>query len=430
MTKKKTFLVLGIISLAALAFLTVFACGQMDDMAKKPSVPLDAEWLDLVSNTEKTRLTFTFDKNLTGPRVIFEPDITHGPFQKQSDTGVYGMNISGIPDGTAYIRAAVSATGTSFAPSVRILKLEDGSSVPDGYDIIPPGAVTDFAGAPGDATAILNWTDPPDDDLAGVSITFTPLKAGVDQPIVVSAGSEAVTVSGLENDVEYSFTAVAVDSSGNKGEPASVTVTPRAPDPEDTEPPAPVTLLTGVPGVNRDVTLSWTNPADTDLSHVHITWLNDGSEFVYDILASTTYEKTINNLEEGTPYTFTVVAVRGRVNRPDREGVGCRAIEASPRVCLARARSHGMRISAQVMRDFNVAEVGIGRIPGPEQNYLRAVDRADDKARNVSGRGRVHRYVGTGRFRVALVAVHVHGHNSKGIGCFLFKIVDGVRTGV
>jgi len=68
----------------------------------------------------------------------------------------------------------------------------------------------------------------------------------------------------------------------------------------DITPPAPVTSLSANAN-DASVSLSWTNPADSDFNHVDISY-SGGS------VTETGSSKTISGLTNGTTYTFTVIA--------------------------------------------------------------------------------------------------------------------------
>ncbi|MGY3794483.1 polysaccharide lyase family 7 protein [uncultured Aquimarina sp.] len=70
---------------------------------------------------------------------------------------------------------------------------------------------------------------------------------------------------------------------------------------DDTIPPGPVSELNAV-ARNGSVVLNWNNPQDSDFNSVRITY--DGGEVI-----SFGESATINNLSNGTSYSFTVVAV-------------------------------------------------------------------------------------------------------------------------
>ena len=85
----------------------------------------------------------------------------------------------------------------------------------------------------------------------------------------------------------------------------------------DTTPPEPVTGLTAEAG-NGNVVLSWTNPSDSDLAETRVTWEPDGSTPRSVTPPGAGY--TVTGLTNGTPYTFTVVAVddAGNISPPEQ----------------------------------------------------------------------------------------------------------------
>jgi hypothetical protein len=71
-------------------------------------------------------------------------------------------------------------------------------------------------------------------------------------------------------------------------------------------PPADVSGLGGTAG-NGQVALNWTDPTDTDLDHIEITWTPDGITPVS--VTKGTQIKTITGLTNGISYIFTIKAV-------------------------------------------------------------------------------------------------------------------------
>jgi hypothetical protein len=71
----------------------------------------------------------------------------------------------------------------------------------------------------------------------------------------------------------------------------------------DTTPPARVRFLEGTTPGSGKVTLRWTDPGDSDLDHIKISWDSDS-----ETVTKGTETYTAMNLTDGTPYTFTVTA--------------------------------------------------------------------------------------------------------------------------
>jgi hypothetical protein len=71
----------------------------------------------------------------------------------------------------------------------------------------------------------LTWTDPADDDLDHIEITWTGGSVTVEKSIVVNR-SNSKTIAGLTDGTEYTFTVKAVDSSGNESQGETASATP------------------------------------------------------------------------------------------------------------------------------------------------------------------------------------------------------------
>ncbi|MBN1687192.1 MAG: fibronectin type III domain-containing protein [Spirochaetales bacterium] len=85
------------------------------------------------------------------------------------------------------------------------------------------------------------------------------------------------------------------------------------------------TAPSAISGVTADatytsVTLNWTNPSDTDLDRIDISWLpadGDGSDSISDPVPGTTDGVTIHNLNGNTAYAFTIATVDFAGNSAD-----------------------------------------------------------------------------------------------------------------
>ena len=96
-------------------------------------------------------------------------------------------------------------------------------------DTEAPADVKDLIASSGDGSVMLSWTNPTDEDFTKVVITY-----GIDGTAVVRGvpgGIGKQYISDLKNGVEYTFTLMAVDKTGNASEGAQVSSTPVSPTP-------------------------------------------------------------------------------------------------------------------------------------------------------------------------------------------------------
>jgi len=164
-------------------------------------------------------------------------------------------------------------------------------------------SISDLSYTAGNGQISVNWTDPSADDLDHIEVTWTP-EHGESQPKQIDPTTESATITGLSNGTEYTFSIVAVDTSGNKSEPETFKDTPMA-----SSPPAEVSNLTSTSG-DTEVTLSWTDPTDdSDFDHVEITWDSEDGESQPKVVSADTASATITGLTNGTTYEFTVKTV-------------------------------------------------------------------------------------------------------------------------
>lgn len=172
-----------------------------------------------------------------------------------------------------------------------------------GGDTTPPEIPTNIQGTPGDGQVTLTWTDPPDADLNRIEIyrtdSIAPVLIGAELP-----GVETHTDTGLSNGTEYEYNLVSVDDSENSSVfSASVFVTPQAAG--DTTPPATPTNFQ-VTGGDAQVTLTWTDPADADLTQVVIyRSVFDGVDSTDFVLHDTVAPGVESYLDSGLTNGFT-----------------------------------------------------------------------------------------------------------------------------
>ncbi len=220
------------------------------------------------------------------------------------DVGVQSAVLSGLVNDTAYTFTVVAvdhagnASGAATDTATPFVLL----------DTMPPADVTGLEGTPGSGQVALTWVDPTDPDLNHIEITHTGASGGT--PIIIAAGVQTATVSGLAGGVPVIFTVRTVDDSSNASTGAKITRAPTAPD---TSPPAEVTGLDGIAGSGQ-VTLTWVDPADADLNHIEITHTSSGGTTPI-IIAEGVQIAVVNGLANGVSVTFMVKTVDTSSNK-------------------------------------------------------------------------------------------------------------------
>jgi len=188
------------------------------------------------------------------------------------DKGVGSYTFTGLENGVTYdFRISTIDEYGNMSSGVTI------SGTPEA-DTTPPGEVRDAKVTAGVLQLKITWTDPDDEDLDKIYISG----AGktVVEAVYVDAGVGSYTYTGLNPDVTYEFRISTIDKYGNESVGVTVSGTPQAADPgeepeepgeepEDTTPPAEVSNASVTSG-NGQLTITWTDPSDEDLSKIYI----------------------------------------------------------------------------------------------------------------------------------------------------------------
>ncbi len=219
-----------------------------------------------------------------------------------------GVQVAVVPAGTttwtdsgltndrayAYSLVAVDTSGNASARSATV------GATPT--DLTPPAAPTTPAATPSDHAVTLSWTASTSPDTTGYAV----LVDGV-QVATTTAPTTTVTVTGLVNGQQRSFTVVAVDGHGNRSTASAAVLAASA----DAVAPGAPTAVTATPG-DASATVSWTAPADTDLRTYRV--LRADGTTAAEVSAPTT-SAVVSGLVNGTPVTFTVVVLDTSGNR-------------------------------------------------------------------------------------------------------------------
>lgn len=91
-------------------------------------------------------------------------------------------------------------------------------------------SVTNVQTEVSDRQVTLLWDDPnwENIDIGGdkIEITFIPFASDINQPILVNKWVEEYAISGLPNDIEYTFSLTAINNSGKRSEAVNIKATP------------------------------------------------------------------------------------------------------------------------------------------------------------------------------------------------------------
>ncbi len=252
---------------------------------------------DLAATAEDGRVTLTWtdptDADINTVQVRWSPGDADA---LEIDDGVQSVTVDGLVNGTEYTFSltVLDVSGNRSTESTV-------TATPS--DTTPPAAPTNLSATPGDAQVALAWTDPADADFTEIVITWS------SGDVEVATGAEAVTIDDLTNGTEYTFSLEAMDASGNRSSTVTISATPETPD---ADAPAAVSAVTSTAG-DTVVTLDWTDPSDSDLANIEITWSPDGSAVQEVDPGEETFVAV--ELTNGTEYTFSIVAVDNVGNR-------------------------------------------------------------------------------------------------------------------
>ena len=246
------------------------------------ATPLFAAPTSLTATAGYGEVTLTWDdpgdSNITG-------------YQLSIDGGGSYSTISGSDANTASHTVGSLTGGTSYTFGVRAVN-GAGAMV----DATPAFVAPDnFQAAPGDGKVTLTWDDPGDSNITGYELsidggTFAEI-GGSDED------TTGHTVENLSNGTSYSFAVRAVNTSLT-GAAAMVNATPLFAAPDN---------LSAAPR-DEEVTLTWTDPGNSNISGYELSI--DGGAFAAIVGSNaTTTSHTVQNLTNGTSYTFAVRAV-------------------------------------------------------------------------------------------------------------------------
>ena len=253
------------------------------------STPLPAVPKDSVPPARPTALTATpADRQVTlSWGANGETDLKHYRLSRGGVLLMTGTARSfvdtGLTNGVSYSYSLVAVdTSDNDSPAATV------STIP--RDEVAPAAPTGLSAAPADRQVTLSWNPNGESDIKHYELS----RNGA--PVATVTGTSS-TATGLVNGTQYTWSLVAVDTSGNVSPAVTVSATPR----DGMAPAAPVGFA-ATPG-DRQVTLSWTASGESDRKEYRLS--RDGEPLV--TLTGTFYVDP--GLTNGVTYGYSLVAV-------------------------------------------------------------------------------------------------------------------------
>jgi len=168
------------------------------------------------------------DADFAGVQVAMSP--TEGTLKNPVVLGkeVTSLDVSGLTIGKEY-----TFTVKTFDENLNYSEgAEAKATVADTADYTAPADVTELTATNKDASVLLEWTDATDEDIYGYEVTWNK-KAPINRSaameansMMVAPGAKGCYISNLTNGTEYAFTVKSVDTSGNKSDGVTKTITP------------------------------------------------------------------------------------------------------------------------------------------------------------------------------------------------------------
>ena len=224
-----------------------------------------------------------------GGSAILYYTVTSSPGSISATSSTTTATVTGLTNGTSYTFTVTATnaigTGPASSPSNAVIPFT------------VPGAPTGVTATEGNALADVSWTAPSFDGFSSILYYTVTSSPGA---VSATSSATAVTVTGLSNGTEYTFTVTATNAAGEgpASYPPSNAVTPA------TVPDPPTSVIATAAG-ETSVSVTWT-PG-----------FNGGSAILYYVVlsspgavsvTSTTASATVTGLTSGTEYTFTVTA--------------------------------------------------------------------------------------------------------------------------
>ena len=225
---------------------------------------------------------------------------------------VVSFDVSGLTIGKEY-----TFTVKAFDESLNYSKgAEEKATVADTADYTAPADVTELTATNKDASVLLTWTDATDEDIYGYEVTWNknaPINRSAAMEansMMVAPGTKGCYISNLTNGTEYAFTVKSVDTSGNKSDGVTKTITPSIIE----KSPLQITLEPNTTErTNKDVVITVNATTDAASEIKNITYVEGTESKIDTVLAGTNITETKQiTATENTTFTVAVTDTAGR----------------------------------------------------------------------------------------------------------------------
>lgn len=188
-------------------------------------------------------------------------------------------------------------------------------------DTTAPAEVSDLTLTAKDSSVLLTWTDPSDEDLFGIEITYASdsstssagraISAMQEGSVFVAPGKQTATITNLTNGKTYTFTLKAMDTSGNKS--SGVTV-PKSPVEGETLKIALIVTPNNAVNGKTNTSVTVTANITTASTVKNVVYKKDGSESAAKLLADKEATKLTEDENDNKKWTFTLTATDESLN--------------------------------------------------------------------------------------------------------------------
>lgn len=226
---------------------------------------------------------------------------------------------------TKLTTCTVSSSTCSFTTtSLSYFAATEPSGSPTQTDTTAPAAPTGLSCTSSDGKITCTWTDPADTDLATIRITQVDVSGAATLWGTVNKGVQTFTYSGTELTVGTTYTVgvQAQDSSGNRSTSTPTTTVTVSSTPAalaDTTPPAAPTNLKASSSSSK-VTLTWTDPKDSDLKLIRVLLLRGEATSIrwFGNKGLETFTDSGTDLVQNLSYTYAIESEDQTGNRSPR----------------------------------------------------------------------------------------------------------------